>query len=431
MSNNLEKGPEVLTSKDFLSELKKIGYNKEKAKDAVYKGALTEKGGYKLTKAEALVATGEITNLADLDNAAAHSLESQDIDAFLDQYGGDKYVKRLFEYGMSKMSRDFMARKQNFEADKKKGGAFEGLEYFKTFEEAFDAGFYEGLKVDFGAIMEKGLTISEYRQRDERFRKLERKVKKIEQEQEKYSEGELSGAQQESKEKKMEVKEEPSTLKPSPDKPIKRIFQTPKASGELSEKQKEEMEKERKLNLTLIKLGEVAEAYRQSDIMIPALVKKYGLEEISGELGITPLTENPEKKDDYMEKFMTKVKVEKYVGQMGKTWFSFVDDIRGLGKEATEELTGGYNNLVTDRLEKLVALETGLYVKGDGSSDPRTEIPKIEDEGAREAQESIRQADIKAAEAACPEIKEVQTLTKDLSKAVANWRLEALKLKTE
>lgn len=409
-----EKGQEALTTKNFLGELKKFGYNKEKAKEAVCKGALAREGGYKLIKAEALFEAGKLKTISDLDNAAAESLSAGDVDDFLNKYGGDKYVKRLFVYGVSKMERDFAAKKQNFKADKRKGGAFEGLKKYETFEDAFNAGFYKEFAVDINAIMEKGLSVSEYRQRDERFKKLEKKVKQTEEETGKYPE-----------------MERPGTLNPSPTEPIQRIEHTPPGPRELSEKEKEAREKERKLNMMLMKLGNVAEAYRQSDVLIPALTKKYALDEITSELGMTPLTENPEEKNGYEEKFITKIKIEKDVGQMGKSWYDFIDDGRGLRKEIVGELKEGHSKLITERLEKLTKLETALYVKGDGSSDPRAEIPEIQDEETRKAQEAIRLKNIEAAEAACPETKDVRKLIGEMGKAASNWRIEMIKLETE
>lgn len=426
-----EKGSETLTTKNFLGELKKFGYDKEKAKEAVCKSALTRKGGYELTKAEALVAAGKITTLADLDNAAAYALNVGDIDDFLSQYGGDKYVKRLFAYGTSKMERDFMAKKQNFEADKKKGGTFEGLKRYATFEDAFNAGFYKEFAVDFDSIMEKGLSVSEYRQRDERFRKLEKKVKKMEKEPE-YPEGKLPGVQQKVEEKKVEAPQPKGDLKKSPAEPLQTIERKKEVQKGPTEQEKKEEAKEIKLGMVLEKLSVVAKECRKSDMLIPELVKKYKLEEINGSLDdISPIVENTDKEDEYVDKFLKKVKVKNYIPQSGENLVDFVGTAHRMSKEAMEELLGGYDELLTKRHEDLVSLETALYAKGDGSSDPRAAIPEIQDEETRKAQEAIRLENIKAAENACPEIKDVQVILKDLSKAAAQWRFEAMKLKTE
>lgn len=426
-----EKGSEALTTKNFLGELKKFGYNKEKAKEAVRKGALTHEGGYKLTKAEALVAAGKITTLAELDNAAAYSLEVGDVDDFLNQYGGDKYVKRLFAYGVSKMERDFMRKKQDFEKDKKKGGIFEFLKRYATFEDAFSAGFYHDLVINFDAIMEKGFSVSEYRQRDERFRKLEEKVKKMEKEPE-YPEGGLPGVRQKIEEKKVEAPQPKGDLKKSPTEPLRTIGRKKEVQKGPTEQEKKEEAKEIKLGMVLEKLSVVAKECRKSDMLIPELVKKYKLEEINGSLDdISPIVENTDKEDEYVDKFLKKVKVKNYIPQSGENLVDFVGTAYRMSEEAMEELLGGYDELLTERHEDLVSLETALYAKGDGSSDPRAAIPEIQDEETRKAQEAIRLENIEAAENACPEVKDVQVLLKNLGTAAANWRLEAIKLKTE
>jgi hypothetical protein len=421
----LEAAPEgkqeTLTTKNFLNELRKFGYDQEKSKEALCKGALIHSGGYKLTKAEALFEGGKLRTITDLENAASESLNVGDIDDFLNKYGGDKYVKRLFVYGVGKMERDFMKKKQDFQADKKKGGEFEGLKQYATFEDAFNAGFYKEFAVDFDAIMEKGLSVSEYRQRDERFKKLEKRVKKMEEEALKGRDlPPLKVNQPKVEEKKVEVEKRQETLPPSSKEPVKGIEHTPPKQEGPSEREKQEMEKERKLNTMLMKLGDVTETYRQSDILIPTLVKKYKLDEISGELGITTLTETPENKEGYEEKFLKKVVVKNDVAQMGKGWLDFLGETQWLRKEIVEELTGGYNDLITERLEKLEKLETALYLRGDGSSDPR----KVTDE-------TIRAENVAAAENACPEIKDVQKLLGEMSKAASQWRLEVQKMKIE
>jgi len=424
-----ESKQESINSKNFVEKLRKFGYDKEKAKEAVLTGALRKKGGYKLTKAEALFEAGKLKTLADLENAAAESLDAGDVDDFLNKYGGDKYVKRLFDYGVSKMERDFMRKKQEFEADKKKGGSLEGLKRYATFEDAFNAGFYTELTPDFGSIMEKGLSVSEYRQHDERFKKLEKKVQRIEKEVQ--TEGEklppMASGKGKAEEQKVEAEKRVAQDQPGAEAGVKR------KEGEkgLSKKAKEGREKENKLNSMLIALGDVGRKYRESDILIPALVEKYELDKITGELNITPLTENLENEDDYLAKFPEKIKIKKYVPGIGKTWLDFLDGGNDLSKEIVEELGAAYNDMLKERLKKLESLETALYVKGDGSSDPRTNIPEIEDEETRKNQEKIRLANIAAAENACPEIKEVQKLKVSLSGAVSRWKIEMIGLKAE
>lgn len=411
-----EKGPEALTTKNFLGELKKFGYDKEKAKEAVREGALKEKGGYRLTKAEALVAAGKITTLADLDNAAAYALNVGDIDDFLNLYGGDKYVKRLFTYGTNKMERDFMAKKQNFEADKKKGGTFEGLKQYATFEEAFSAGFYKDMVVDFDSIMEKGLSVSEYRQRDERFRKLEKKVKKMDKEPE-YPEGELPGVGQKVEEKKVEAPQPKGDLKKSPTESLQTIERTPPKPPEV-----ERTEKDRKFEIALNKLGDLGEAFRKSDEFVLNTLKKYSITEEDRRVfegfgfgNYTPLAD-PADKDAYIKKFfaMTRNPVtgksfRDYKNDPGSTLGTFL-----LNKEVIEESIGKYEELTAEKEEKLKSFKRALYTKANGGQSA---------EGTKD--EAIRAEEMVAAEKAIPEITQVGGHINAIKMAVAQWRLTA------
>jgi hypothetical protein len=176
----LSKSSDKFTnSKEFLKGLKGVDFRMEESKAGMI-NSLDHPGGYSLTKGEALYRAGKLKSIKEMKNAAAHSLDEQDIDGFLDKYGGDKYVKRIFVYGVSKMKRDLLMREMNFEKDKEKGGSFAGLKNYATFQEAFTAGFYKDFNLSYDAIMEKGLSVSEYRQRNKRLRNLKRKVKREE-----------------------------------------------------------------------------------------------------------------------------------------------------------------------------------------------------------------------------------------------------------
>ena len=169
----------VSSTKELKEGLKKSPFDLKEAKKAML-GALDQKGGYKLTKGEALYKSGKLKSVEEMNNAAAQRLDAKDLEAFLGQYGGDKYVKKVFIYGVSKMKRDLIAKGMDFERDKTRGGIFEGLKNYETFEDAFAGGFYTEFGLSFEAIMEKGLSVSEYRQRSSRLRNLEKRVKQEE-----------------------------------------------------------------------------------------------------------------------------------------------------------------------------------------------------------------------------------------------------------
>lgn len=179
-SSRVERSSKKMNSNEFMKEVDKFEYNLEDSKKEVYKILTKPNRGWKLTKAEALYRSGKLTTVQEMDNASSRKLEADDVTAFLAQYGGDKYVKRLFHYGTSFMKRTVLRRKRGFERDKQRGGAWEGLKKYETFEEAFQAGFYKDLTVNFEEIIEKGLSVSEYRQRTSRFDKLRSRLKRLE-----------------------------------------------------------------------------------------------------------------------------------------------------------------------------------------------------------------------------------------------------------
>jgi len=180
-----EKTKEEVTTKNFLSLADKVPFDMETAKSAIYKSGLKNPHGYELIKAEALFEAGKIKTKEDLDGVALQALTDEEITAFLNKYDGDKYVKRLFHYGIGHMKRYFEIRKREFKNDQKtktksEDSAFDGLNLFDSFDEAFNDGFYG---IDFALkmpkIMEHGLTACEYKNRDERFKILERKIKNL------------------------------------------------------------------------------------------------------------------------------------------------------------------------------------------------------------------------------------------------------------
>lgn len=419
-----EKEPEALTSKNFLGELKKFGYDKEKAKKSICcGGALKEKGGYKLTKAEALVAAGKITTLAELNNAAAYSLDVGDVDDFLDQYGGDKYVKRLFAYGVSKMERDFMAKKQNFESDKKKEGAFEGLKKYATFEDAFNAGFYKEFAVDFDAIMEKGLSVSEYRQRDERFRKLEKKVKKMEQEGGKYPDQKPA----EPPKYKEQKAEPPSQDKPKepPTEPLQTIERTPPKPPESAAEQ----EKKLKYEKAKYKLSELGKSMRKTDGFMSEMIKKYKENSEAGDImfgdlkSFEPLGDTSNE-DKYLEAFFNKGAIKKDIGASGKKFNDYDDTLYVLRPEILQEFIDGYDELTQKKLDELEHLERVLYNKalgGAGLSQPE----KTEEGEIAKAKEEVRKEEEANAIKEIPEIEQVEGYKQSLNSTKAEWRLAA------
>lgn len=418
------KGPEALTTKNFLGELKKFGYDKEKAKDAVYKGALKEKGGYKLTKAEALFAAGKIKTTFDLDNAAAYALNVGDIDDFLNQYGGDKYVKRLFAYGTSKMERDFMAKKQNFEKEKKLGGAFEGLKQYATFEDAFNAGFYKDMAVDFDAIMEKGLSVSEYRQRDERFRKLEKKVKRIEQEGGKYPD---QKPVEPSKYKEQKAKLPPSRNQPqkSPTEPPQAIEKTPPKPQESAAEQ----EKKLKYEKAKYKLSELGKSMRKTDAFMSETIKKYKENSEAGDImfgdlkNFEPLGDTSNE-DKYLEAFFNKGAIKKDIGASGKKFNDYDDTLYVLRPEILQEFIDGYDELTQKKLDELGHLERVLYNKALGGVGLSKPEEAAEGEIAKE-KEKVRKEEEANAKKEIPEIEQVEGYKQSLNLAKAEWRLAA------
>lgn len=410
-----EKGPEALTSKNFLGELKKFGYDKEKAKDAIIDSALTRKGGYKLIKAEALVASGKIKTINDLNDASAYSLESQDIEAFLNQYGGDKYVRRLFSYGMNKMSRDFVAKKQNFESDRKKGGVFEGLKNYATFEDAFDAGFYkEEFAINLDAIIEKGLSVSEYRQRDERFGKLERKIKKIEAKGEKYPEQKLQELPK-SEERKVDLPEIKRPEIQHGEVPEAQEKAPSSAAKEVEDKGKE---RKRKFEIALNELRGLGEAFRKSDEFILSMIKKYDVTE--GDHNIFVVLDNghyapladPANKDTYLEKFIASVVLKNYIPGSGRKFTDYGDDllVTLLNKEAVGEFVENYEASGTERIEKLKTLRRILYTKAGEGTDPNG------------LHESVRAEAVAEADAKIPEAKQVEGYISPIRTALGRWK---------
>jgi hypothetical protein len=235
----LKQSSEKFTNtKEFLRGLKGVDFKMKETKAGML-NSLDNKGGYKLTKGEALYRAGKLKSVEEMENAAAYSLDEQDIEGFLDQYGGDKYVKKVFVYGVSKMKRDLLMREMNFEQDKEKGGSFAGLKNYATFQEAFTAGFYKkDFNLSYESIMEKGLSVSEYRQRNKRLRNLKRKVAREEAK-------EAAAKEAAPQEKAEEVKRSlPPELQEEADKKEQEVIQGPDKKLEFQNKEQEEQKVE-------------------------------------------------------------------------------------------------------------------------------------------------------------------------------------------
>ena len=325
----LQKSSEKFTnSKEFLKGLKGVDFKMEESKAGML-NSLDHSGGYRLTKGEDLYRAGKLKSVEDMKNAAAYSLDEQDLDGFLDQYGGDKYVKRVFVYGVSKMKRDILMREMNFEKDKQKGGAFAGLKNYSTFQEAFAAGFYKDFNLSYDAIMEKGLSVSEYRQRKKRIRKLESRVARIEAQEETQEEAPQEEVRKGVKTKGAEKKQE------------KKQEKEPKKAPEKAEEERLKAMKE-KVNTAY------AAVKNYNDLALEINRKYKGFIEESSITSLTPYADSEESMD---QNFYRQQTVNGNLEGFNPDWFNLEKStIEHLEKTVTEN----YTNLLS-RLEGYIA----------------------------------------------------------------------------
>lgn len=384
---------EPLKAENFLDKLDKVEFDKKNARQFA-KDVLNNTKGYKLIKAEACVASGRITTREKLESAASlKDVTDGELDAFLAQRGGDRFLKRLFTYGVSSMKRDFLKKQRNFESDKAdrrrwfakqkaEGTAgdyrYKMLEY-ETFEDAFNAGFYKGLRPDLQVIMDYGLSVEEYRNYSGRLRALRAKFP----------------------EEKKEV-DQTGTQQPG----------APRAPGagtetgtQQSRAPREEGEQASVLDANFKTLArEATAAYSLVDRVKAHYQKKKP--ELFTSVVLAQFL-NVKDADEYLVRFSSeKIAIKGF----SVTFEQFVHNPTGFPPEVAQEFDRVYSDFIKDQKEILSSLESILYQFVIGY-DPRG-FKRLEDKAGL----------IVKAKEGCPEILGIEKQKKALDSALRAWK---------
>lgn len=361
-----EKATEPLNSQNFLEKLKDVKFDPEAAiQESV--NAVNSTRGYKLIKAEALVENGKVITVDDMEEVSGkRDLERSDIEAFLKLNGGDKFLERLFVYGMSRIRQDFYRQEKNFHSPSVPQP--KGIEGYRTFEQAFDAGFYD-IKPDLFHVMMYGLSVTEYQHRDERFVALRKRLRKIEKEQIK------SGLLEEVKDRMAKVPEQeekkPEEKKKAPEKVLTRLGRAQRAYQRL------------------ISLGH---AFMMADNTMLQMKSKYP-DSFRG-IELSPFYKLDDRRE-YELQFLGAVRLEAAGQDM--TLEDALANIDILTDKNVDKFTDGYAVELDKRMEMMHSVLRALYVVGGNGSDPRGLKDNI-----------MRKEAIKRAKQICPDIGSVE-----------------------